>query len=136
MPPRDLRRVLSDAWQKLDDEQKAEVDRWALDAWEAALSATKDQVVKGYQIICKDCGQKRLYDIPVQVPDVLTRVKALEILANQAWGKPPEQKEVVVNVGERTLEALESLPLHELAQLAGVAVDAHDAEFHELPAGE
>lgn len=132
MPPRDLRRVLSDAWEKLDAEQKAEVDGYALAAWTEALTATKGQLVKGVDIICKDCGQKRLYDIPIETPDLLTRVKALEILANQAWGKPPEQKEVTVNVGERTLEALESMSLHELAQLAGDAVDAQ-WEPLELP---
>ena len=135
MPPRDLRRVLSDAWEKLDDEQKHEVDTWALEAWQASLSATKEQLVKGYLIICKDCASRHIYDIPVQVPDVLTRVKALEILANQAWGKPAETQRVEINVGERTLEALEAMPLHELAQIAGEAVDAQDGEWAELPAG-
>ncbi len=133
MPPRDLRRVLSDAWERLEDADRERVNELAGEMWEQALTATRDQLVRGYEIICPSCTKRKLYDIPVSVPDVLTRVKALEILANQAWG-PRAEPERVVSITVRTVQELAALPDEELALVAG-AVDAEWAPL-ELPAGE
>lgn len=125
----DPRRDLTAAYSLLDEETQGGIVALAKQMIEETLLASKEQLVKGYTIICKDCGTKRIYDIPVQVPDVLTRLKGFEIIANQLQGKPAETQKVEVNVVARTLDQLEGLTNEELAELAG----AEDAEWAELP---
>lgn len=125
----DPRKDLTAAYGLLDEETQGGIVALAKQMLEETLLANKDQLVKGVQIICKDCGHKRIYDIPVQVPDVLTRLKGFEIIANQLQGKPAETQKVEVNVVARTLQQLEGLTNEELAELAG----AEEAEWAELP---
>lgn len=125
----DPRKDLTAAYSLLDEETQGGIVALAKQMIEETLLASKEQLVKGYTIICKDCGTKRIYDIPVQVPDVLTRLKGFEIIANQLQGKPAETQKVEVNVVARTLDQLEGLTNEELAELAG----AEDAEWAELP---
>ena len=125
----DPRKDLTAAYGLLDAETQGGIVALAKQMIEETLLASKEQLVKGYTIICKDCGTKRIYDIPVQVPDVLTRLKGFEIIANQLQGKPAETQKVEVNVVARTLDQLEGLTNEELAELAG----AEDAEWAELP---
>lgn len=125
----DPRKWLAQGWEQLTEEQHEELRLLAMEAWRESLTATKEQLVKGYEIICKDCRQKRIYDIPVRIPDVLVRAKVFEIYANQAFGKVPERKHVEVDLGAQTLEALNSMSTLELARMAGV----EEAEWAELP---
>ena len=125
----DPRKDLTAAYGLLDEETQGGIVALAKQMLEETLLANKDQLVKGVQIICKDCGHKRIYDIPVQVPDVLTRLKGFEIIANQLQGKPAETQKVEVNVTARTIGELEALSNEDLAALAG----AEDAEWDELP---
>lgn len=125
----DPRKDLTAAYGLLDEETQGGIVALAKQMLEETLLANKDQLVKGVQIICKDCGQKRIYDIPVQVPDVLTRLKGFEIIANQLQGKPAETQKVEVNVTARTISELESMSNEDLAALAG----AEEAEWAELP---
>ena len=97
--------------------------------WEQVLSADKELVVKGVGVVCRTCHKQHLYDIPVSVPDLVTRVKALEVLLNQQMGKPAESVEVRVSLPS-TLEELEALSSAELAQLA--AGDVVEGEWEEL----
>ena len=128
----DPRRDLTAAYGLLEEETQGGIVALAKQMIEETLLASKEQLVKGFEIICKDCGQKRIYDIPVQVPDVLTRLKGFEIIANQLQGKPAETQKVEVNVTARTIGELEALSNEDLAALAG----AEDAVWAELPAGE
>ena len=123
------RKDLSAAYNTLDEETQGGIRELARQTLENALTATKDQLVKGYLITCPDCGKKKLYDIPVKVPDVLTQLKVWEMLADQLEGKPAETQKVEVNVVARTLGQLEGLSNAELAELAG----AEEAEWAELP---
>ena len=125
----DPRRDLTAAYGLLDEETQGGIVQLAKQMIEETLLASKEQLVKGYTIICPDCGKKKLYDIPVQVPDVLTRLKGFEIIANQLQGKPAETQKVEGNVVARTLDQLEGLSNAELAELAG----AEEAEWAELP---
>lgn len=128
------RGLLVNAWDRLNDEQRAKVEEAALELWMNSLTAEKVRQEKG-RFICRGCGMENEVVMTVALPDLTTQTKALEILANQAYGKPQESKSVTVDVGERTLEALRSLPMSELAQLAGVAWDpaVEEAEWAELP---
>lgn len=123
------RKDLSAAYNTLDEETQGGIAQLAKQMIEETLLASKEQLVRGYEVICKDCGQKRIYDIPVQVPDVLTRLKGFEIIANQLQGKPAETQKVEQNITVRTVAELEALSNEDLAALAG----AEDAEWAELP---
>ena len=101
----------------------------ALAIWEQAFDAEKELLVKGVGVVCRNCHKQHLYDIPVSVPDLVTRVKALEVLLNQQMGKPAESVEVRVSLPS-TLEELEALSSAELAQLA--AGDVVEGEWEEL----
>ena len=127
MPPRDLRRVLSDAWERMEAADQEAVTGMAREVWAEAMSATRGEQVKGVDIVCKDCGQKRLYDIPVQRLDVLTVAKTLEILQTLTWGKPAEP-ERRVSITVTTREELAALPDEELVLIAA----APEAEWAPL----
>lgn len=129
MAQADLRASLKAALEQLDDEQVGGLRQIALELWTDVLRAQKEQLVKAVAITCSHCSKTKLYDIPIPVPDLTTRMKGLDILMNQALGKPVETREVTVDVGERTLAQLEGMSMRELAELAG----AVDAEFAELP---
>lgn len=133
MPPRDLRRVLSDAWERMEAADQEAVTGMARVVWEEALSATRSEQVKGVDIICKDCGHRRWDDIPLERLDVLTVAKTLEVLQTLTWGRPAEP-ERRVSITVTTREELASLSDEELALVAG-AVDAEWAPVGELGAG-
>ena len=100
----------------------------AVELWRESLSASRVRQEKGL-FACRKCGAENTVVMEVELPDIVTRSKAFEILANQAYGKPLESRVVSVDVGERTLEALEAMSMRELASVAGVV----DAEWAELP---
>lgn len=127
----DPRKLLAESWDRLDESKHDELMALAMQLWEETLSATKEKLVKGVVLECRGCHKRNMYDIPIEVPDILTRAKAFAVLADQGYGKPEESRTVTVDVGERTLEQLRALPMHELASLAGVS----DAEWQpaELP---
>lgn len=122
----DPRKLLKESWSKLDSEQHAELEQLAMELWRETLAATKGQVVQGV-FECRGCHKQNKVEVPVEVPDIVTRAKAFAILAAEGYGKVPEVRQIEVNAGERTLAALEALPLHELAAVA------EEAEWHELP---
>lgn len=135
MPPRDLRRVLSDAFERMEAADQERVTEMGYAVWEAAMTAIYEELVRGVEIICKDCGQKRLYDIPVQRLDVLTVAKTLEILQTLTWGKPAEpERRVSITVTTREELALKS---DEELELVAGSVDAEWAplELEEVGAG-
>lgn len=123
----DPRKDLSAAYGLLDADTQGGIVELARSLIEETLTASKEQLVKGHEIKCRDCGKVRIYDIPVRVPDVLTRLKGFEIIANQLQGKPAETQKVEVNVVARTISELEALTDEDLAVLA-----AEDAEWSEL----
>lgn len=106
----DLREALSKALESFDVEERSR------QMWEQVFTAEKDVLVKAVPIICRSCAKRHIYDITVPVPDLVKRTKALEVLANQAFGKPAERLEV--DLTAKTIAELESLPTEELARLA------------------
>lgn len=125
----DPRKDLSAAYALLDEESQGGVVELAKQMLVETLTATKEQLVKGHEIKCRDCGKVRIYDIPIKAPDVLTRLKGFEIVANQLQGTPQTTTKVEVSVSARTLEELEALSNEDLARLAGV----EEAVWEELP---
>lgn len=119
---RDLRTLLKDSYERLDEEEREELQELAMQMWRDAMGAEK--TMWSY---CPDCRCK----VQADFPDHGARLKAIEVLANQAYGKPQESKVVTVDIGELTLEALGRLSTLELAQAAGL--DVVDGEFLELP---
>lgn len=124
----DPRRLLRDSWADLSPEQHERLRALAAESWEACLTASREQLVKGVDIVCRDCGQKRLYDIPVQVPDILTRARAFQIFAEEGFGKQAETQVQQVSITVRTVQELAALPDEELAAIAG----AEEAEWAPL----
>ena len=123
------RNLLADAWDRLDEAQHDELLALAMEMWQECLSASKGTMVKGFAYECKACMKRQIVDVPMEVPDIMVRAKAFAEIANQSHGKVPEVRHVEVDVGARTLEALESMSLRELAAVAGV----EEAEWAELP---
>lgn len=68
---------------------------------EESLAADKTISV---EIFCKHCRRSGKY--PVDIPDIQARVKALDVLVNQAKGKPKETTQVDVNVQARSVEGM------------------------------
>lgn len=128
------RRLLAEAWERLSVEQHEELRALAMESWRECLSASKDRLVKGFAFECRGCGKRQLVDVPMEVPDVLTRARAFEVLARESFGAVPDRLEVSAEVGERTLAALEALSTAELARIAGV--DVVDGELLGLESGE
>ena len=126
----DPRKLLAESWDRLDESKHDELMALAMQLWEETLSATKEKLVKGVVLECRGCHKRNMYDIPIEMPDILTRAKAFAEIANQSHGKVPETKQIEVNAGERTLAALEGLSLGELAAIAG---SVEEAEWAELP---
>jgi hypothetical protein len=58
---------------------------------DAALGATREYWVTH---ACSDCGKKER--IPVNVPDVRSRVAAIELLLREGLGRPPQAEEAPV----------------------------------------
>lgn len=128
--PKTLGDGLAQAWVYLNETEQDSLREQQLQLWRDTLSATEDQLVKAVEIICKDCGKKRIYDIPVKVPDIRTRVWAAQILDELAHGKAPERKQIDVNVlVAHTLESINGASDEELAAIIG----AEEAEWAELP---
>ena len=128
----DPRRDLTAAYQLLDDETQGGIVALAKQMLEETLLATKHQVLKGVVLECRKCMKHNMYDVPYEAPDVLTRLKGFEIIANQLQGKPAETQKVEVNVAVSRIEELEALSMEDLAALAG----SSDAVWAELPAGD
>ena len=120
----DPRKDLAAAYEQMGSKQQEQIQQLMFELWEQTLSATKDQRVTQV-IICKSCAKRHLYDFPVQVPDVLTRLKAFEVLANQMLGKPAETRTVEVEVRHWTPELIEGASDAELLELAS----AEDADW-------
>ena len=80
----------------LDDIQAALLD--------AALGATREMWVT---TACGDCGKKQR--VEVRVPDVRSRVAAIELLLREGLGRPPQAEETAGARLPRTAEAVEKL---------------------------
>lgn len=126
MPPRDLRRVLQWAWDQMESADAEAVSGMGRQVWEAAFSEAKEELVKGHEFICKDCGRKQIHDVPMSRMDILTVAKTLEILQTLTWGKPVEERRLTITVS--TAEELNSRSDEELILIAG----AEDAEWAPL----
>ncbi len=130
--PSDLRRSLQQALEHLDGEQKDGLQAIALELWKDVLTAEKEHLEKAVKITCRSCSKTHIYDVPLPIPDLTTRMKGLDILMNQTLGKPTEHREVRVDVTQRTLSEIGSLSTSELAAIASGA-ETVEAEFVELP---
>lgn len=75
-------------------------------------------------ITCKECGEQRKYVIQVPLPDLVSRVKGLDMLLTQAKGKPAETKLIDLNVtAAHTRAELEGMSDEQLALLAAAQVE-------------
>lgn len=124
----DPRTLLKESWQKLSEEDREQLERLGMEMWLETLGATKGQLVTGV-FECRSCHRQNKVEVPVEVPDITTRARAFAVLADQGYGKVEETRTLTVDVGERTLEALEAMSMRELASVAGV----EEAEWAELP---
>lgn len=124
----DPRSLLKESWNRLSEDEQTDLMGLAVEMWRETLTATKGQLVKGV-FECRSCSRQNKVEVPVEVPDIATRAKAFAVLADQTYGKPEETRKIQVDVGARTLEALEGLSMAELALVAGV----EEAEWSEVP---
>jgi hypothetical protein len=89
-------RLAEAAAASLDDIQAALLD--------AALGATREHWVT---TTCADCGRKQR--VEVKIPDVRSRVAAIELLLREGLGRPPQAEEAASPRLPKTAEAVEKL---------------------------
>jgi len=80
-PTLDRRPLAEAAAASLDDISSALLD--------AALGATREMWVTA---ACSDCGKKQR--VEVKIPDVRSRVAAIELLLREGLGRPPQAEEL------------------------------------------
>jgi hypothetical protein len=105
--PARVRPALAAAAASLNEIQHALLD--------AALGATREYRVTR---ACSDCGKKER--IPVNVPDVRSRVAAIELLLREGLGRPPQAEETLVPRLPATVAEVEALGWDELRALAAI----------------
>ncbi len=71
---------------------------------DAALGATREMWVT---TACSGCGKKQR--VEVKIPDVRSRVAAIELLLREGLGRPPQAEEAAAPRLPRTAEAVEKL---------------------------
>jgi hypothetical protein len=89
-------RLAEAAAASLDDISSALLD--------AALGATREMWVT---TTCSGCGKKQR--VEVKIPDVRSRVAAIELLLREGLGRPPQAEEAASPRLPRTAEAVEKL---------------------------
>jgi hypothetical protein len=99
--------LASAAAASLDELQRALLD--------AALGATREYWVTHS---CSDCGKKER--IPVNIPDVRSRVAAIELLLREGLGRPPQAEETPAPRLPATVAEVEALSWNDLRALAAV----------------
>jgi hypothetical protein len=97
-------RLAEAAAASLDDIQRALLD--------AALGAVREHWVT---CTCGSCGQKQR--LQVNVPDVRSRVAAIELLLREGLGRPPQAEEPAAPRLPESVEAVRSLSWEELQVL-------------------
>jgi hypothetical protein len=71
---------------------------------------------------CSNCGERSRVEAPV--PDVRSRVAAIELLLREGLGRPPQAEEPRVSRIPDSLEAIETMPWDEMQALfAAIFVD-------------
>jgi len=97
-------RLAEAAAASLDDIQAALLD--------AAVGATREMWVT---TACSGRGKKQR--VEVKVPDVRSRVAAIELLLREGLGRPPQAEEAASPRMPRTAEAVEKLGWHDLKMI-------------------
>ena len=108
----------------MSDEKRAKVEADAERVWENILNATKAQ-----WSYCPTCRSK----VQADFPDFVNQAKALEVFADQTFGKVPTTHHVEVDYGEKTLEVLRAMPMSELARYAAIDAEWDEVAVPELP---
>ncbi len=94
---------------RLAEAAAASLDNIQAALLDAALGATREMWVT---TACSDCGKKQR--IEVRVPDVRSRVAAIELLLREGLGRPPQAEEATSPRLPRTAEAVEKLSWDDL----------------------
>ena len=97
-------RLAEAAAASLDDIQAALLD--------AALGATRETWVTA---ACSGCGRKQR--IEVKIPDVRSRVAAIELLLREGLGRPPQAEEAASPRLPRTAEQVEKLGWNDMQMI-------------------
>jgi hypothetical protein len=120
-------RLAEAAAASLDDIQAALLD--------AALGATREMWVT---TTCSGCGKNQR--VEVKIPDVRSRVAAIELLLREGLGRPPQAEEAASPRLPATVEAIEKLgwtdmkaifAAHFASEIAAVAQDGGDTLLRE-----
>jgi hypothetical protein len=120
-------RLAEAAAASLDDISSALLD--------AALGATREMWVT---TACSDCGKKQR--VEVKIPDVRSRVAAIELLLREGLGRPPQADEAASARLPRTAEGIEKLGWNDMqmifatqfaSEIAAVTENGGDALLRE-----
>jgi hypothetical protein len=120
-------RLAAAAAASLDDISSALLD--------AALGATREMWVT---TACADCGKKQR--VEVKIPDVRSRVAAIELLLREGLGRPPQAEEAASARLPGTAEAVEKLGWDDMklifasqfaSEIAAVTEDGGDTLLRE-----
>lgn len=113
----DMRQLMEDALDEIALDESQTVRDFVREAF--TLTKTKELTLS---IVCKHCHREGRYTNTVDIPDYKERTKAIEMLLNQAKGKPQETVKVRVEIGAR---ALEEMTLAELDAEEQAILQAH-----------
>ena len=89
---------------RLAEAAAASLDDISTALLDAALGATREMWVT---TACSGCGKKQR--VEVKIPDVRSRVAAIELLLREGLGRPPQAEEAASPRLPRTAEAVEKL---------------------------
>jgi hypothetical protein len=89
---------------RLAEAAAASLDEISSALLDAALGATREMWVT---TACAGCGKKQR--VEVKIPDVRSRVAAIELLLREGLGRPPQAEEAASPRLPRTAEAVEKL---------------------------
>jgi hypothetical protein len=120
---------------RLAEAAAASLDDISTALLDAALGATREMWVT---TACSGCGKKQR--VEVKIPDVRSRVAAIELLLREGLGRPPQAEEAASPRMPRTAEAVEKLGWNDLkmifatqfaSEIAAVTEDGGDALLRE-----
>ena len=97
---------------RLAEAAAASLDDISTALLDAALGATREMWVT---TACSGCGKKQR--VEVKIPDVRSRVAAIELLLREGLGRPPQAEEAASPRLPRTAEAIEKLGWAEMKMI-------------------
>ena len=113
----DIRQLMEEAFDEIALDESESVKDFIREAF--AIEKSREVWVA---ITCKHCERSGKYVTQVKIPDFKERSRAIDLLLNQAKGKPKETVKVSVEIG---MKALQEMSLDDLEAEERAILQAH-----------